>query len=354
MLDYPTTHFEALVAPLQEPLPAILINVLSLLARLTAHSSSSGHTPPTLSPLFGPLIFGLGPATLPFHHIYLQYLRATNAMEHVLLAFVRWQDAPSNESAGSFGGGPGSASSLGVPTRLKDWIRGYPAMLPEPATRARSQDRLQPRRGARTVRVVSVRRNVRMYTPDLIKTGASWAARSAGMAGHSPNPFAQSRDWERVAPPTLRLTPRYADSFKKRMDLPPNFHPHPGVASSNASIASSATTSSVGDSQAEYFGLGKPAIAGEERFRNLTDLKWGEFEAMGFGGLDPAEKKLQFDLTESARTVCCCCFISKVFPNRAVITVAVTSGKTRNFDLDRLLVQWLLAHRCATERNTSI
>ena len=96
-------------------------------------------------------------------------------MEHVLLAFVRWQDAPSNESAGSFGGGPGSASSLGVPTRLKDWIRGYPAMLPEPATRARSQDRLQPRRGARTVRIVSVRRNVRMYTPDLLKNAASWA-----------------------------------------------------------------------------------------------------------------------------------------------------------------------------------
>ncbi|KAH8988261.1 hypothetical protein EDB86DRAFT_3065602 [Lactarius hatsudake] len=283
-------------------LQAIIINVLSLLARLTAHSSSSGHTPPTLSPLFGPLVFGLGPAALPFHHTYLQYLRATNAMEHVLLSFVRWQDAPSNESSGSFGGGPGSASSLGVPTRLKDWIRGYPAMLPDPATRSRSQDRPQPRRGARTVRVVSVRRNVRMYTPDLIKSAASWASRPAGVTGHSPNVFAQSRDWERVAPPTLRLTPRYADSFKKRMDLPPNFHPHTGVASSNASIASSATVSSVGDSPTDYFGLGKPALAGEERFRNLTDLKWGEFEAMGFGGLDPAEKKLQFDLTESART----------------------------------------------------
>jgi hypothetical protein len=237
-------------------------------------------------------------------------------MEHVLLAFVRWQDAPSNESSGSFGGGPGSASSLGVPTRLKDWIRGYPAMLPEPATRTRSQDRLQPRRGARTIRVVSVRRNVRMYTPDLIKSAASWATRSAGVTGLSPNVFAQSRDWERVAPPTLRLTPRYADSFKKRMDLPPNFHPQTGVASSsNASIASSATVSSVGDSPTDYFGVGKPAVAGEERFRNLTDLKWGEFEAMGFGGLDPAEKKLQFDLTESARTVRCFASLQKVCGN---------------------------------------
>lgn len=45
---------------------------------------------------------------------------------------------------------------------------------------------------------------------------------------------------------------------------------------------------------------------GEDRFRSLTDLKWGEFESMGFGGLGAdgeAERKLQFDLTESARLV---------------------------------------------------
>jgi hypothetical protein len=195
-------------------------------------------------------------------------------MEHVLLSLVRWQDAPSNESASSFGGGPGSAASLGIPTRLKDWIRGYPAMLPEPSTRSRKQERLQPRRGARTVRVVSVRRNVRMYTPDLIKSAASWASRPPSGVTHAP----------------------------KRMDLPSNFHP--GVASSNTSISSSTTLSTLGDSPTDYFGVGKPAVTGEERFRSLTDLKWGEFEMMGFGGLESGEKKLQFDLTESARTVC--------------------------------------------------
>ena len=51
-------------------------------------------------------------------------------MEHVPLAFVRWQDAPSHESSASFGK-PGSGASLGgVPTCLKDWIHSYPAMLP--------------------------------------------------------------------------------------------------------------------------------------------------------------------------------------------------------------------------------
>jgi hypothetical protein len=255
-------------------------------------------------------------------------------MEHVLLAFVRWQDAPSNESSGSFGGGPGSAASLGVPTRLKDWIRGYPAMLPEPASRIRKQDRLQPRRGARTVRVMSVRRNVRMYSSDLIRSAASWATRPpGGTIHHAPNSFVQSRDWERVAPPTLKLAPRYADSFKKRLDLPHNFHPHTGIASSNTSISSSTTVSTVGDSATDLFGLGKPAVAGEERFRSLTDLKWGEFEAMGFGGLDPNEKKLQFDLTESARTVrhtSMMCLFLLYLPRRAT----VSSGKTDDADLD--------------------
>ena len=162
----------------------------------------------------------------------------------------------------------------------------------ELATRSRKHERFQPRRGARTVCVVSVRRNVRMYTPDLVKGAASWATRLPSGVTHAPNPFAQSRDWERVAPPTLKLMPRYADSFKKRMDLPPNFHPHTGVAST------------LGDSQTDYFGLGKPGVAGEAQFRSLTELKWGEFETMGFRGLESSKKKLQFDLTESARTVC--------------------------------------------------
>jgi hypothetical protein len=111
-------HFETPIAPLQQLLPSIIINLLSLLTHLTAHSSSSGHTPPTLSPLFYSTSFGLEPAALPFHITYLEYLRATNAMKHVLLAFIRWQDAPSNELFSSLGG-PGGAASLAYPHGLK-------------------------------------------------------------------------------------------------------------------------------------------------------------------------------------------------------------------------------------------
>jgi len=95
-----------------------------------------------------PSFSALVPTALPFRHTHLGYFRATNVMDQVLLAFVRWQDAPSDESSGSFADGPGSAASLSVTTRLKDWIRCYPAMLPEPATRSRKHDRLQTRRGA--------------------------------------------------------------------------------------------------------------------------------------------------------------------------------------------------------------
>ena len=45
----------------------------------------------------------------------------------------------------------------------------------------------------------------------------------------------------------------------------------------------------------------------EDRFRSLTDLKWGEFEMMGFGDVGADDKKLQFDLTEGARAVSDAC-----------------------------------------------
>jgi len=57
-------------------------------------------------------------------------------------------------------------------------------------------------------------------------------------------------------------------------------------------------------SASSYTSIGTSILEereGEDRFKNLTDLKWGEFESLGFGGL--GETKLQFDLTESARTV---------------------------------------------------
>lgn len=296
-LGYPSTHFATqFLPPLIPTLQVIIIRLLSLLSRLIANSTSSGHTPPTLSPLFGPLFFGLGPATLTFHHAYIHYLRAVTAMEHIILAFIRWQDTPrvvANPSAGI-----ASAATLGVPARLKDWIKGYPSSIP-----FLDINKPQPRRGARVTRVMSVRRNVRMYSPDLVKTASTWAHTAPGS---TKNGLAHSKEWERIVPLTLKLAPRYSESYKKKMDLPPAFHPDTvlGIAtnlspsSSYHSSMSSPPSSVLPD--LESFGNRE----GEDRFRSLTDLKWGEFESIGFNNLGN-EKKLQFDLTESARTVCC-------------------------------------------------
>jgi hypothetical protein len=229
-------------------------------------------------------------------------------MEHVLLAFIRWQDAPrpTFNSVININAVHGSGTALGVPTRLKDWIRGYPAMLPFLHDRNKNK-RPQARRGARTVQVVSVRRNVRMYSPDLVKTAASWAQRPRLTANVGDRSLATSKEWSRVSPPTLRLPPRYSENYKKRMDLPLSFHPDTGtesIASTSSATSSTISATSTLLDDRDYFGLksGLTIREGDDRFRSLTDLKWGEFETMGFGvGTD--EKKLQFDLTESARNV---------------------------------------------------
>ena len=122
-----------------------------------------GHTPRTHTPLFGSLILVLVPLRFP----------STISTSNTSVPRMQWNTfCLLLLSSYSFGSESGNASSLGVPTRLKDRICSYPAMLPEPPTRARSQDKLQLRRGSRTILVVSVRRNVRIYIPDPVKSTA--------------------------------------------------------------------------------------------------------------------------------------------------------------------------------------
>lgn len=318
-LGYPSSHFDTLFPTFCPPVRSIIVTVLNFLTRVTANSTTSGHTPPTLSPLFGPLFFGIGPSTLPFHHAYLHYLRATNAMEHLILSFIRWQDTPRLTSSNSKESlaASGSANALGVPTRLKEWIKGYPAMLPFLNERNWSE-RPQARRGARTVRVLSVRRNVRAYTSDLVKSAASWGSRpkSLNPIAFPENGLMKSPVWERIAPTSLKLLPKYSENYRKKMDMPPNFSPDTGYAIPPSSIAGGSGTTSASstlsgstlgalslDTDGFGNGVGMGGREGEEKFRSLTDLKWGEFESMGFS-TGEAEQKLKFDLTEGARTVC--------------------------------------------------
>ncbi len=63
---------------------------------------------------------------------------------------------------------------------------------------------------------------------------------------------------------------------------------------------------------------------------------------MGFGGLDPARKKLQFNLTERVRTVRL--DLGSVVLLGFTYRVAVASGKTNDAHLDGLLFHWIHPH----------
>ncbi|KAJ6447857.1 hypothetical protein C8R45DRAFT_1115653 [Mycena sanguinolenta] len=117
---YPPTAFSTFLTSLPAELPPILAPLFALCNKLVAHSGSSGHTPPSLASVFGPILFGLtGPTYVPppmspggkkrsekemeaeevlfptiddfggFAGVYEEYLRGARAAEHLLLASIR-------------------------------------------------------------------------------------------------------------------------------------------------------------------------------------------------------------------------------------------------------------------------
>lgn len=184
-----------------------------------------------------------------------------------------------------------------------------------------------------------------MYSPDLVKTAAGWAQRPRLTANVGERSLATSKEWSRVAPATLKLPPRYSENYKKRMDLPLNFHPDAGAGTNSVSSTASSTlstTSTLFDDR-DYFGLngGLTNREGEDRFRSLTDLKWGEFESMGFGvGTD--EKKLQFDLTEGARNVGSFITVLSLATDSCLSLLPGSCSETDYPHLERLLRRRLL------------
>ncbi|KAI5822428.1 hypothetical protein K523DRAFT_335222, partial [Schizophyllum commune Tattone D] len=270
--------------------------------------AKSGHTPPSLAPLFGPLVFGLGKEGAGFSAVYERYLASTTAMEHLLLAFFRAQDA---ETVG------------GAPTRLREWIAGLPGRAREgeegsflptgrradrPSAAPTRPGALEARKGARVVRLMSVRRNVRTYESDLVKNGSLWGYSAPK---HPPTALAATREWERMT--VGGREPRYSDNFKKRLDLPTGAVPATPPAAGNGAkeygmssyLSPASTTSPYGDYLNGVPLSSTPSLTTSEghddKFKSLTELKWGEFEALGFDE-QGVQDKLKFDLGESARS----------------------------------------------------
>ncbi|KAJ3713471.1 hypothetical protein DFJ43DRAFT_894859 [Lentinula guzmanii] len=348
-----------------------LLTLLALLAKLVAHSAKSGVTPPGLSPLFGPLLFGLGPLPTEFisssstvntpdptsfESTYTAYLRSVHATEHCLFAFIRWQDTPPSQGGGGFGG------VGGVPGRLKEWIKDYPRtlsghsrvlaiadLLQSGGRRSKDQHSLGPRKGAKTVRVLAVRRTVPAYDADLVRSAARWGLPSyaaTGGAGLSSNSLPGNKEWGRINPPVQvqqggkgkggRLAARYSESYRKKMNIPPGVEPGsspyaPPLSSLSSSSSSYSSYSSYtsspltrSTSAASTYSLTDPSSPSpsptspspssrpsqQSRFKTLSDAHWGEFESSGFlsppssssiRGAKDIDQALKFDLTESAR-----------------------------------------------------
>ncbi|KAF9518517.1 hypothetical protein BS47DRAFT_1379808 [Hydnum rufescens UP504] len=198
--NYPPNHFLTIFNLIQPQTHSLFKSLFTLFSRFCAYSSSSGLTPQTLATHFGPLIFGLGAPSLPFGPTYSLYLRSVYATEHLLLSSIVNQDYDARHG-------------VELPTRLKNWIRGYPNMIPK-----HQADMEKNRPGVRTFRVASVRRNVRLYSSDLVHTATIWAGE-----GH----LERRKEWTRVVPiPHGEYSqPKYTDDFKKRLDLPTSFEP---------------------------------------------------------------------------------------------------------------------------------
>ena len=79
---------------------------------------------------------------------------------------------------------------------MSSWIKGYPRMVLPPdvgvgmGRRARNREELfKLRKGTKMVRCLAIRRNVRVYSSDLVRSCASWAAKGGGV-----NALVQSRE----------------------------------------------------------------------------------------------------------------------------------------------------------------
>ncbi|KAF8321190.1 hypothetical protein DL93DRAFT_2072957 [Clavulina sp. PMI_390] len=235
-------------------------------------------------------MFGLGPSSLPFGPTYKLFLRSVHATEHLFLAYIQNSDYE---------------LPLGVelPTKLKGWIKGYPKMLP------RSPEGMEsPRPNQRMVTVASVRRNVRLYSTDLVSTATTWCTTGE---------HTSKSEWTRTVPSSSGeySKPQYTDDYKKQLNLPKGAEPklhydgglRPGMPTPMAGVPSSpAYRNPIDDAIARSHpelsstsSLTSSTTSNEERYKNLADLQWSQFSESGFKA--PDSKLLQFDLGETAR-----------------------------------------------------
>lgn len=308
---YDPLHFDHFYHGLPPVLRDILAQIFALLMHLAANAVDSGLTPNILSALFGPLLFGLGPPSSPFEVAHSSFVRASGATEHLLVAYIRSEQARHDKLRGPF------------PTRLQHWTLGYPKTI----ISDRELDQGLPRRGVRLRRLEKAHRLVRSYSPNLMSSAQEWAAdmKTRGI---------QWDAWDRILPPPptaprkktggprLSESPRLpvvTERHRKRLCLASESIPLP-TCTSVSSISSGFEKVSWPDETPEI-NLGVPLVEQEKATRQhnrlpppsftfneqgrcstLAEQSWMEFEGLGFAE-SLSKERLDFNVNEGAKRV---------------------------------------------------
>ncbi|KAJ1034938.1 hypothetical protein NDA18_000545 [Ustilago nuda] len=243
---YTPTAFKDFLGHLKQENAKLLSSLFSLLSSTASYSLKNGMMPAKLSKHFGVLLFGL-PEDETFARTYDAYVRASNATEHLLLAYIRYQ-----------------ATQEALPPRLAQHVSGYPSILPAEMALPSTSSKLVP--------ITQIERNVRLYSVDLVQSACEMDLEQA------------CKEWEHClcVHETLGKDPQLSDKFRKLINLR-------GGATQGRKPGSKANDPSVGCEDDD-------AVAAHS---SLAGKRWDDFLSDGFSA--PDSSKLAFDLNESAR-----------------------------------------------------
>ncbi|GAA5918830.1 hypothetical protein JCM1841_002760 [Sporobolomyces salmonicolor] len=217
----------------------LLATLLSLFSSVSAHSGANGMPPRKLAALFSPYVFGLADDQT-FDATYEEWQRATDATEHIILSYIRDQQAD----------GP-------LPTFLEKFVYAYPSTLN--ISYSNAAPKLP--KGGRVEEVTRVRRLTRFHSRNLIASAGTWDV-------------PHSADWQLFfgAPSASASssTPLYTPHYRHLLNI------------------------------RSMHGLEDLDDEGEmQRYKTVVEKEWSKFGEIGFQDVD--SKKLEFDLTEGER-----------------------------------------------------
>ena len=245
---FSTLSYVVLARRLEKRVARLLDTVMDFLALVATHSAQNHMTPSKVGRHFGALLFGL-PEDASFAETYGAYVRASNAAEHILLAFMRYHVSMAK-------------ASTYLPRRLLRLIDDYPRML-SPDLDASSS-------AVQTVPATYVARHVREYAHDLIDR-ASWPSELQGWD------FAQETCKMLNVVPYRSLRPR---SSQYRHDSPTELAD--GYVSTLMQRWNEFSFEGFNDLDTSFLNFDLRESDRRQRMKRPESMQWYQFEERGF------------------------------------------------------------------------